>query len=116
MPDDIKQRIEKQLTALKQERIYWQTDDIHSWGELSEATKLRVLEAEFDWTGINDKQKEDVLSAEIDFKQITRDQLNFVYEEIASDEIDERPARRLFDEANFANAVANADRSSFEAQ
>lgn len=74
--------------------------------DLSDAGKLRVLEG-LDWSGIDDQQKETLLTREVNFSKITRDQLDFVYEDIASDkfeEVDERPGRRLFDNANFERA------------
>jgi hypothetical protein len=69
----------------------------------TEALKLRVLEAEFDWTGISDEAKEAILGREVDFTKITRDQLHFVYEDIACDKIeppDATVARRLFEEVH----------------
>jgi hypothetical protein len=75
----------------------------HSWESgLSEAGKLRVLEGELDWTGVSDRDKEAILAREVDFTKITRDQLEFVYEDIAFDreeEVDQSVARRLFDRA-----------------
>jgi hypothetical protein len=85
----------------------------------NEPLKLRVLEGELDWEGVTDKQKEAVSVREVEFGKISRDQLNLVYEDIAFDgkeEVDERPARRLFDEANNARAVASAGQTPFEAQ
>jgi hypothetical protein len=83
----------------------------------SEDTRLRVLEQELDWTGVDHKQKEAVLAREVDFTRIGRDALNGVYDSVFADtgrEVDERPGRRLFDNANFANALA--DQSPFAEQ
>lgn len=85
----------------------------------NEPLKLRVLEGELDWSGVGDKEKEAVLAREVDFGKISRDQLNFVYEDIAfgaKEDVDERAARRLFDKSNFAKAVAEADQASFGEQ
>ncbi len=85
----------------------------------NEPLKLRVLEGEMDWSGISDQDKESVLAREIDFNKVSRDQLNFVYEDIAFDakeEVDERPARRLFDKSNFMRAAAKAEQMPFGKQ
>jgi hypothetical protein len=83
-----------------------------AWASISAAEKLRVLEAELDWNGVVDKAKESVLAREVDFSKMTRDQLNSVYEDTPFERgIDERPARRLFDDANYARAVADAGRA-----
>jgi hypothetical protein len=76
-----------------------------------EAGKLHVLEQDVDWTGVGDRDKQRVLAREVDFSKISRDELNDVYADIGSEDIDERPARRLFDEANCAGAVADARRT-----
>jgi hypothetical protein len=81
-----------------------------------EAGKLHVLEQDIDWTGVGDLDKQRFLAREIDFSGITRNQLNSVYEEIGSDEIDERPGRRLFDVANYERAVTEAKRIPFGEQ
>ncbi len=75
----------------------------------TETLKLRVLEAEFDWTGVSDEAKEAILGREVDFRRITRDQLEFVYEDIAFDKIeppDATVARRLFEEVQTETRVA----------
>jgi hypothetical protein len=81
-----------------------------------EAGKLHVLEQDIDWTGVDGRDKQAVLAREVDFSKISRDELNDVYVKIGSDDIDERPARRLFDEANYARAVAEADKAPFAEQ
>lgn len=81
-----------------------------AWPIMTEFEKLNVVEAVPDWDGVDQKGKEAILAREVDFGEITRDQLNSAYETAASHvdgEIDERPGRRLFDEANFARAVAD---------
>jgi hypothetical protein len=87
-----------------------------TWAILPEAGKLHVLEGELDWSAVGDRAKEALLVREVDFSKITRDQLNDVYQQLGSDDIDERPARRLFDKANYAQAVANAHRVPFDEQ
>jgi hypothetical protein len=85
----------------------------------TQAGKLFRLESRIDWTGINDKEKEALLRSAVDFEKITREGLNNVYTSLPSflpDEVDERPARRLFDNANYAQALAHADTSSLEEQ
>ena len=81
-----------------------------------EVGKLHVLEQDIDWTGVGDGEKQAVLAREVDFSKISRGELNAVYVNIGSDDIDERPARRLFDEANYAKAVADAGRTPFAEQ
>jgi hypothetical protein len=84
-------RVERQLRDWKA---------YHSWGGLSEAGKLRVLEGEIDWTGVAAVDKEAVLAREVDFARITPQQFAFVYEDIASDKLepaDPAVARALLD-------------------
>ena len=66
----------------------------------SETLKLRVLEAEMDWTGVAATDKEAVLAREVDFAKITPKQFKFVYEDIAHDKLeppDPAVAQALFD-------------------
>jgi hypothetical protein len=85
-----------------------------AWVKMSESDKLRVLEGELDWGAIgaiDDRSKEVLLAREVDFSKISRDQLNSLYEDVFMNTPhapDERPARRLFDVANYARAVAAA--------
>jgi hypothetical protein len=85
----------------------------------TQAGKLYRLESRVDWMGIDDGQKEELLRGAIDFASITREGLNTVYESLVRDlahEVDERPARRLFDKANYTQAVATADRIPLDEQ
>jgi hypothetical protein len=86
-----------------------------SWQSgLSEAGKLRVLEGELEWVGVDDRQKEAVLAREVDFTRITRDQLNFLYEDVGHfkfENVDESAGRRLFDKANFEKTMAEIDKA-----
>jgi hypothetical protein len=69
---------------------------------LSEAGKLRVLEGEIDWSGVADKDKESILSREVNFAKIAPDHFAFVYEDIARDKHDlpdPAVARELFEKA-----------------
>jgi hypothetical protein len=84
------------------------------FGMKFEAGKLSVLETEVDWTGVSGEDKEAVLAREVDFSKISRKDLHVVYEDIAVNfgiETDERPARRLFDKANFEWTKTNLERA-----
>jgi hypothetical protein len=72
-------------------------------GGLSEAGKLRMIEGEIDWDGVSAKDKERILSREVDFKRVTPRQFDFVYEDIAHDKYepaDATVARKLFEAAH----------------
>jgi hypothetical protein len=74
---------------------------------LSEAGKLRVLEGEIDWSGVADKDKESILSRDVNFARITPRQFGFVYEDIARDKHDlpdPAVARELFEKATKSPA------------
>lgn len=105
-------RVERQIDAYKANEARNNVDYTPGPGEwpahYSEDTRLRVLEQEVDWSDMDHRQKEAILDREVDFAKIDRDTLNAVYDSIYDDtirEVDERPARRLFDEANFAKAL-----------
>ena len=87
--------------------VYDTCDTLGPWDSLKEAEKLRVLEGEFNWKDVSGQAKESLLAREVDFSKISRDELNAVYDDPRVKAIDERPARRLFDEANFARAMAD---------
>jgi hypothetical protein len=66
----------------------------------TETLKLRVLEGQFDWTGVAAKDKEAVLAREVNFAAITPEQFAFVYEDIADEKAepaDPSVAQALFD-------------------
>jgi hypothetical protein len=113
-------RVERQVQEVKRATVNHRDEIVGPWSELGEAVRLEELEGEVDWLGITDKQKEAVLSREVDFSKITRDQLNNAFERLGSYDleidVDERPARRLFDEANYVKAVAKAGRVPFGEQ
>ena len=75
-----------------------------SWQDgLSEAGKLRVLEGNMDWAGVDPSDKEAILRREVDFARVTRKQFDFVYRDIASDNFepaDPAVALKLFEKAN----------------
>jgi hypothetical protein len=78
------------------------------WSMLQEAGKLHVLEVDIDWNGVEGSDKEAILAREVDFSKVSRAHLNQVYEDVGAEfdiETDERPARRLFDKANFERAA-----------
>lgn len=89
-----------------------------AWSVIPEDQKLRVMEGDINWTGVGHKDKEALLARHIDFSKISCEQLNAVYEIPinTAHEPDERPARRLFDNANFAQAVADPDKGDFYEQ
>lgn len=95
----------------------WEND---AWAVMAEADKLRVMEGELNWGAIgdiNDHAKEALLAREVDFSKISREQLNSMYEEVfisTPHAPDERPARRLFDNANYD--LAKKDRAPFDEQ
>jgi hypothetical protein len=66
----------------------------------TEALKLRVVEGNLDWTGVDARDKEAVLAREVNFAAITPEQFKFVYQDIASDKMepaDPAVAQALFD-------------------
>jgi hypothetical protein len=84
------ERIERQIDAIKA---------AHGMAGLTEAGKLRLLEGELDWTGVNDTHKRAVFSREIDFTQISPEQFHFVYADIdyeRLDPVDQAVAAQLF--------------------
>jgi hypothetical protein len=100
------QRIESRSKEPPIERVERQLQDwktYRSWeGSLSEAGKLRVLEGELDWTGVDAKDKEILLAREVDFTRVTPKQFAFVYANIASDKLepaDDTVARTLFEQS-----------------
>lgn len=91
-------RVERQLRAHKRDGI----------GGLSEAGKLRVLEGEINWTGVDARHKETVLAREVDFAAITPEQFAFVYQDIRSEKVepaDDSVARALFDQSRAQAAT-----------
>lgn len=81
-----------------------------------EIDKLRAIEERIDWQGVSHRDKEGILAREVNFREISRDQLNGMYSDISHNthiEPDDRPARRLFDKANFERAMANPDPGGF---
>jgi hypothetical protein len=80
-------------------------------GGLSEAGKLRFLEGEIDWDGINAVDKAAILSREVNFSRIRSDAFEFVFQDIRHDKgwsADGSVARKLFAERQDGNAAANA--------
>ena len=75
---------------------------------LSEAGKLRVLEGEIDWTGVDAQYKQAVLAREVNFAAITPEQFAFVYQDIRFDKrepADDAVARALFDQSRIQAAT-----------
>jgi hypothetical protein len=72
---------------------------------LNDAGKLRVLEG-FDWSGVSAKDKEAILQREVDFRSITKEQFEFVYEDIHFDtgrRVSDKLARKLFERASASD-------------
>lgn len=74
---------------------------------LTEAGKLAVLER-LDWSGVGDQDKAAILAREVDFKGLTKEQFEFVYEDLEDDReepVNDRAARKLFERANVKAGV-----------
>jgi hypothetical protein len=85
-------RVERQLAGHKRDGM----------PGLSEAGKLRVVEGEIDWTGVDARHKEAVLAREMNFAAITPEQFTFVYQDIKFEKLepaDDTVARTLFDQS-----------------
>jgi hypothetical protein len=75
----------------------------HGMSGLSHAGRLRMIEGEIDWNGVDATHKEAVLSREIDFAKITPEQFRYVYQDIAFEKLepaDPTVAQALFDRAH----------------
>ena len=80
-------------------------------GGLSETGKLRFLEGEIDWEGVNAGDKAAILSREVDFSRIRNDAFEFVFQDIRNDKgwsADGSVARELFAERQDDSASAKA--------
>jgi hypothetical protein len=78
-------------------------------GGLSEAGKLRFLEGEIDWDGVNAGDKAAILSREVNFSKIKSDAFEFVFQDIRHDKgwsADDSEARKLFAEWRHDYAAA----------
>jgi hypothetical protein len=105
------QRVEQQLAELKASAHYRE--------QATEINKLRAIEERIDWQGVSSRDKEAVLAGDVNFREISRDQLNGMYADLSLNtdiEPDERPARRLFDKANFQRTMANPEAGGFAEQ
>jgi hypothetical protein len=116
MSEDQRQRVEQQLAELKA--------SAHYRGQTAQIDRLRAIEERIDWQGVSSQDKEAVLAKEVNFREISRDQLNTMYAELGFDDIgqtidfgaDERPGRRLFDKANFERAKTDPEPGGFAEQ
>jgi hypothetical protein len=80
-------------------------------GGLTEAGKLRFLEGEIDWEGVNTGDKRAILSHEVDFSKIRSSAFEFVFQDIRHDKgwsADGSVARELFAEWRGDDAAVNA--------
>jgi hypothetical protein len=80
-------------------------------GGLSEAGKLRFLEGEINWDGVNAGDKAAILSREVDFSKMRSDAFEFVFQDIRDDKgwsADGSVARKLFAEWREDYAAAKA--------
>jgi hypothetical protein len=105
------ERIERQMQEVKKATVNSSRQIVGSWSELDDAARLRELELEVEWPLVSEEQKETLLAREVDFSEISRDQLNAIYEDLGSYDIDvdERAARRLFDKANAPHAEIRSE-------
>jgi hypothetical protein len=111
MSEGSRQRVEQRIAELKASPHYRE--------HATEIDKLRAIEERIDWQGVSSRDKEAVLAGEVNFREISRDQLNGMYADISLKtdiEPDERPARRLFDKANFERTLANPEAGGFAEQ
>jgi hypothetical protein len=93
------------------ERVVRQLREDGIPGGLSEAGKLRFLEGEIDWDGVNARDKKVILSRVVDFSKIKSNAFEFVYQDIRHDNgwsADDSVARKLFAERPDDNVAANA--------
>jgi hypothetical protein len=112
MSEESRKGIDQQLAELKASQAFQDK-------RLTEIDKLKAIEERIDWEGISHRDKEAVLAREVNFREISRDQLNGLYAEMSFNtdiEPDDRPARRLFDKANFERAKTNPEPGSFADQ
>ncbi len=86
-------RVERMISDLK----HYQPFD-HG---LTDAGKLSVLER-LDWAGVCAEDKEAILAREVNFERLTKEQIDFVFEDIRFDtgkHVSDQPARQLFENA-----------------
>jgi hypothetical protein len=86
------ERVNAQLQAHKQKGFLGFND----------ALKLRVLEGEIEWSGVDARDKETILAREVNFAAITKEQFAFVFQDIRFETrkpADDTVARGLFEQA-----------------
>jgi hypothetical protein len=84
-------RVERQLRGLEEE--------LH---RCNDAGRLHGLESNIDWTGVDTRDKEAILSRYVDFTKVTPEQFDFTCRSLAQDKFDPPDlsvARRLFEES-----------------
>lgn len=98
------QRVKEQTSEPPMARVRRQLSELEPdfHGPWNDAGRLSALEAEVDWTGVSHKDKAQIICRYVDFREITKDQFDFVCRTVREhlyDAPDLPVARALFDES-----------------